>query len=100
MRENLEQGRATPMDAAIAIEASRCQHFLKAKPLYSVIDVVLQHLDILREGQKPHYKTVQRHLQAVTGTTLTVLYWDRKNDRTKKLSGLREIPKKSFSVWR
>lgn len=87
---------ATPMDAAISVEASRCRHFLKAKPLYSVIDVVLEHLEILKDGQKPHYKTVQRHLQSVTGTTFTVLYWDRKNDRTKKLRGLKEIPKKKY----
>ena len=84
------------MDAAIDIEAARCRYFLKAKPLYAVIDVVLQHYDILREGQKPHFKTVQRHLHAVTGTTFTVLYWDRKNDRMKKLTGLKEVPRKKF----
>ena len=80
----------------MAIEASRCQHFLKAQPMWAVVDVVLKHMDILQEGPNPHYKTVQRRLQQISGITLDVLFWDRRNDRTKKLKGINAIPRKKY----
>ena len=84
------------MDVHLAIEASRCQHFLKAKPLWAVVQVVLQHMDILQEGPNPHYKTVQNRLHKIAGITMDVLFWDRRKDRTKKLKGIGAIPRKKF----
>ena len=84
------------MEVHLAIEASRCQHFLKAEPLWAVVNVVLRYMDILQEGSHPHYKTVQRRLRQITGITLDVLFWDRRNDRTKKLKGIDAIPRKKY----
>ena len=92
----LQAGNATPFDVHMAIEVSRCQHFLKAKPLWAVVDVVMNNMDILAEGRRPHYKTVQRRLSQIAAPTLTVLYWDRDNDSTKKLSGITSIPKSKY----
>ena len=92
----MERGDATSMDVHMAIEIARCQHFLKAKPLWAVVDVVIDNLDVLSEGPRPHYKTVQRRLWEVAAPTLTVLFWDRENDVTRKLTKIQSIPKSKF----
>ena len=96
LRMNLRNGTANAMEVHLAIEASRCQHFLKAEPLWAVVKVVLKHMDILMEGPHPHYKTVQRRLKQISGITLDVLFWDRRNDRTKRLKGIDAIRRKKY----
>ena len=92
----MQRGDATTLDVHMAIEVARCQHFLKAKPLWAVVDVVINNMDVLAEGPRPHYKTVQRRLAQVAAPTLTVLFWDREADVTKKLSGIKSIPKSKY----
>lgn len=92
----MRRGEATSLDVHLAIEIARCQHFIKAKPLWAVVDVVMDNMDLLAEGRRPHYKSVQRRLAEVAAPTLTVLFWDKENDVSQKLTGLKAIPKSKY----
>ena len=89
----------------IGVELERCRHFMKAKPLYQVIDFLVKHMETLvaSEHNVPCYKTIQRHLQKFTAVELTVLYKDRRNPGVyRKLERLKAIPKSKFpsKQWR
>lgn len=81
----------------ILIESTRTRHFLKRKPAYALLEVVLKYLDVLQERGLPSDKTIQRHVtKLLVGTHMTVAYRNRATGRPKIVHNLEAINKKKY----
>ena len=59
MHQRLDGTGFDSKDVEILIESTRTRHFLKRKPAYALLEVVLKYLDVLQERGLPSDKTIQ-----------------------------------------
>ena len=84
-------------DVQVLIESTRTRHFLKWKPTYALLEVVLKYLEVINEEGLQSDKTIQRHVnKLLVGTHMTVAYRNRANGRPKIVHDLEAVNKKKY----